>query len=83
MRDRTGETVGEDRDEVRPLLDLIMRNLGITEDEAFLFHLESWVYVHGIATMIATSYLNWDMEFISKTLTDVYEGLKYRYTGGK
>ena len=83
MRDRTGEVIGEDRDEVRPLLDLIMRNLGITEDEAFLFHLESWVYVHGIATMIATSYLDWDMEFISKTLTDVYEGLKYRYTGGK
>lgn len=59
-----------------------MKNLGLSEDEAFLFHLEMWIFVHGIATMTATSYLNWDIEFISMTLTDAYEGLKHRYTGG-
>lgn len=83
MRDRTGEKIEENREEIRPLLNIIMKNLGVSEDEAFLFHLETWVYVHGIATMIATSYLDWDMDFISKSLTDAYEGLKYRYTGGK
>lgn len=54
-----------------------------SEDEAYLFHLEMWLYVHGIATMIATSYLDWDDEFISRVLTDAYMGLKYRYTEGK
>lgn len=33
--------------------------------------------------MIATNYLDWDIEFISNALTDAFEGLKYRYTGGK
>ncbi len=83
MRDRTGENIEENREEIRPLLELIMKNLGISEDEAYLFHLELWLYVHGIATMIATNYLDWDIEFISKALTDAYEGLKYRYMEGK
>ncbi len=83
MRDRTGEAVVENREAVRPLLQLLMKNMGLSEEEAYLFHIEAWLYVHGIATMMATSYLNWDTEFISRALTDFYEGLKYRYTGGK
>ena len=83
MRDRTGEKIEENREEIRPMLNIIMKNLGISEDKACVFHLELWLYVHGIATMIATNYLDWDIEFISNALTDAFEGLKYRYTGGK
>lgn len=83
MRDRSGERIEEDREAIRPQLNIIMKNLGVSEDEANMFHLELWVYVHGIATMIATSYLNWDEDFVSRTLTDAFEGLKHRYTGGK
>ncbi len=82
MRDRTGEPLTEDRESVRPMLDLIMQNLGIDEDAAYRFHLELWIYVHGMATMIATAYLDWDMAFVSRALTDAYEGLKLRYIGG-
>ena len=82
MRDRTGERIDENRKEIRPILNVIMKNLGVSEDEAYLFHLEQWLYVHGIATMIAMNYLDWDTEFINKALTDSYEGLKYRYRGG-
>ncbi len=81
MRDRSGENIEENREELRPILQLLMDNLGLCEDEAFLFHLEQWVYVHGIATMLATNYLEWDIDFISKALTDAYLGFKYRYTG--
>lgn len=83
MRDRSSEKIEENKEEIRPLTQLIQQNLGISEDEAYLFHLEMWLYVHGIATMIATSYLDWDDEFISKVITDAYMGLKYRYTEGK
>lgn len=83
MRDRSREKIEENKEEIRPLMQLIQQNLGISEDEAYLFHLEMWLYVHGIATMIATSYLDWDDEFISRALTDAYMGLKYRYTEGK
>ena len=83
MRDRSREKIEKNKEEIRPLMQLIQQNLGISEDEAYLFHLEMWLYVHGIATMIATSYLDWDDEFISRVLTDAYMGLKYRYTEGK
>lgn len=83
MRDRSREKIEENKEEIRPLMQLIQQNLRISEDEAYLFHLEMWLYVHGIATMIATSYLDWDDEFISRVLTDAYMGLKYRYTEGK
>lgn len=79
MRDRTDEKIEENREEIRPILDLIIKNLGIDENEAYSFHLELWLYVHGIATMIATNYLEWDIEFIDKALTDAYQGLKNRY----
>ncbi len=80
MRDRTHEEIGENREELQPLIALIRRNSGLSEEEAYRFHLEMWLYVHGIAAMIATSYLNWDDAFISGALTDAYVGLKYRYS---
>lgn len=83
MRDRSGQKIEEDRESIRPLVDLIRKNLGIGEEEAYLFHLEMWVYVHGIATMVATSYLDWKDEFVSQVLTDAYVGLKYRYQEGR
>lgn len=79
MRDRSREIIGENLEEIRPLLDLIRKNTGLSEREAYLFHLEMWIYVHGIATMLATSYLEWDAEFISNTLTDSYQGLRHRF----
>ncbi len=75
MRDRSGERIEENREELAPLLAMLQANLGLSEEEAFLFHLEMWVYVHGIATMLATSYLEWDTQLISKMLTDIYTGL--------
>lgn len=79
MCDRSNENIAENRDDIRPLLQLIQKNLGISEDRAYMFHLEMWIYVHGIATMLATSYLNWDEEFVSRVITDAYNGLKRCY----
>lgn len=79
MRDRSQEAVTDGKEELRPLLKLIQESTGLSEEQAFLFHVEMWIYVHGIATMLVTNYLDWDMEFISRVLTDAYVGLKYRY----
>jgi len=83
MRDRSQENKKENKEEIKPLLDLIQQNLGLNEENAYLFHIEMWIYVHGIATMLATSYLEWDESFISKVITDGFEGMKTRYIGGK
>ena len=45
--------------------------------------MEMWACVHGIATMIATSYLDLGNEEISDMLTDVFLGLKMRYASKK
>ena len=55
---------------------------GKTRQQALLFHLENWVFVHGIAAMAATHYLDWSTEDVSRALTDMYEGLKYRFLKG-
>lgn len=80
MRNRSHESIEdkEDKEEKKHLLELIQQNLGISEEDAYLFHLEMWIYVHGIATMLATSYLELDEELISRVLTDGYEGMKNR-----
>ena len=81
MRDRSFEQISDGKSELKPLIEIIMKNTGLSEQEAYMLHLEMWVYVHGIATMIATSYLAWNWSTISQMLTDGYEGLKERYCG--
>ena len=44
-----------------------------------MFHIETWIYVHGIAAMIATGFLDWDMDFVSGAVTDCYMGLRERF----
>lgn len=78
MRDRTHEEKVAG-DELEALLGLIQKSMGLNRDDAYRFHLEMWIYVHGIATMIATAYLEWDMDFISAALTDAYQGLRLRF----
>lgn len=81
MRDRSREEQPESAEEVRPLIEMIRQNTGLSEEKAWLFHLELWMYVHGIATTLVTSYADWDLSLISQTLTDVYQGLKHRHCG--
>lgn len=80
MRDRTGEKISNNSEEIDSLIHMIKRNTGLSKEEAYLFHLEMWMYVHGIATMIATAYLEWDWNMISRMLTDAYQGMLKRYT---
>ena len=80
MRDRSQEAPSEgEREAIRPLLQVIMKNTGLSEERAYLLHAEMWIFVHGVASMLATSYLNWDMDFASRALTDAYQGLRARH----
>ena len=57
-------------------IDMIVEANGISRENAELMHLEMWACVHGIATMLATSYLALDWTLISRMLSDVYQGLR-------
>ena len=79
MRDRSHEQINDNPEEMNVLIELICRQVGIDRETAKLFYLEMWAYTHGIASMIATNYYDWDEELVSRALTDVYDGLKYKY----
>lgn len=79
MRDRSNEKIEDDKSSLNDIINIISSNLGISYDDAFNFHILMWLYAHGIATMIATSYLDWDWDTIDKMLTDAYVGMKNTY----
>lgn len=79
MRDRSKEVIKNKSTEMDMLVDIICKQVAITKEEALLFYLEMWAYVHGIAVMLVTGYLDWSEHLVSQALTDVYQGLKYKY----
>ena len=80
MRDRTGEELSPAVD-FKESVDMIAAANGFAREVAERFHLEMWATVHGIGTMLATSFLNLDEALISDMITDVYQGLLARYKG--
>ena len=82
MRDRSGEQIKENPEEMEALIGLIAKQVNIDKEAARFFYLEMWAYTHGIASMIATGFYEWDEPLASRALTDVYEGLKHRYKNG-
>lgn len=79
MRDRSAETIQSETDELKKIYNIAQKSTGLDETEIKLFHLEMWAYVHGIAVMTATGYLEIDNELISEMITDAFQGLKKRY----
>ena len=77
MRDRRGEELSPSPD-FQESVKLIMEANGIDEEKATLMHLEMWSCVHGIGTMLATSFLSLEDELISRMTSDVYHGVRSR-----
>ncbi len=77
MRDRKGEGLSPTPDFTESV-EMIMKANSVTREKAELMHLEMWACVHGIGTMLATSFLKLDSELISKMLSDVYQGITQR-----
>lgn len=79
MRDRTDDPNINDESEIKNVIEVICKQTGYSYDEARMFHLEQWTFVHGIATMIATLYLDWDMNTVSAMISNAYNGLRHVY----
>ena len=74
MRDRTGEPPQEEDSQTMQIIRIIMEQGKMSEQAARRFHGEMWIFVHGIATMMATGYLQPQEETVSAMLTDIYQG---------
>ena len=75
MRNRSKDKGGVEQNSFDGAIMTIMKNYGLYKDDAVTLHAEMWIFVHGIATMIATDYLDWDFETINRMITDSYKGL--------
>ena len=78
MRSRGGETDTPEARDWPEHIALAGSSAGLSGPEAELFHLEMWAVVHGVASMLATGYLDLDENTVSRILTDVYQGVKQR-----
>ena len=79
MRDRSAEDI-DDSAGMKPVIAEIQRASGLSAADAYMVHTEMWMFVHGIATMAATVYLDWNDPMIFQFLTDAYMGLKHRFS---
>ena len=79
MRDRTDEQTQVSGYDFDTAIKMIMEATGFNYDIAKKFHLEIYIFIHGIAAMIVTSYLDISDEVINDLLTDAYQGLLKLY----
>lgn len=80
MCDRMGAEKGEAED-FSAAVEMIMQANGISRETAQRMHFEMWCFVHGIGTMLATSFYTLDWETISQMTSDIYHGLQAVYVG--
>lgn len=79
MCDRSGAPIPESSSINSQMESMVRDNTGLGDTDAKLFHLEMWAYVHGIASMFATGFLDLEWGLVSKMLTDAYQGLKKQH----
>ena len=78
MRDRTEEDISLSPD-FEESVQLIMKANNVSENIAQLIHLEMWTCVHGIGTMLVTSFMPLEWELISQITSDVYHGIVLKH----
>ena len=77
MRNHQGEIISELATKFQREADRVVQ-CGVNGDIATVFHTHMWIYVHGIATMYATGFLNWDWDTVSELLTEEFFAIKAR-----
>ncbi len=75
LRPRKGEAQWE-KESLRPIVEKIASSTGLSFDSAMTLHVEMWSLVHGLATQVATGFLDWETETISELLTIAYRGIR-------
>ena len=80
MRDRTDET-DSPQFGLDEAIRMIMQDYGLHKDDSVKLHIEMWAFVHGIATMFATNFLDWEWQTVDDMVTDAFLGLSGRIKG--
>ena len=59
----------------------LMDRYGLDYDEAHYFHDQLWMHTHGIASMVATDFCQWDMDKVERMVEECHALLSRKYTG--
>jgi AcrR family transcriptional regulator len=79
MRDRSREVIADDAlDESRTIVAVIMQATGLSHEAAARLHRDLWIFVHGLAVMMATGFLPYDEDDASARLSEMYDALLMR-----
>ena len=57
----------------------LMNTYRTTHDEADMLHDQLWMHAHGIASMIATNFCDWNMEKVERMLADCRHTFMQKY----
>lgn len=60
-------------------IEALMDTYHISHEEADILHDQLWMHAHGIASMIATDFCDWDMEKVSMMLADCKRAFTEKY----
>ena len=77
MRDRSEEDISKQPpdDNLDYILTVLRQATGFEQTIAHQFHLQMWIYTHGLASMIATNYLDFTEEETSRLLKEAFIAL--------
>lgn len=80
MRDRSKERFQNEFNDFDANAGRLQQRYGMSFEEARELHLRMWLFVHGIASAIITSYLDFDEERIRSLLSTQMTGMRYIYS---
>ena len=60
-------------------IEKLMNTYHIAHDEADMLHDQLWMHAHGIASMIATNFCDWDLAKVERMLADCQHAFTQKY----
>lgn len=80
MRNRAGEKDNNSNTtaDFSEMKKVVSANYGLKADKAASLHTHMWIWVHGIASMYATGFLDWDFDTVSELLTEEFAAVSGR-----
>ena len=75
----SNSTEGADEIPLDDVIEIVQNATGYPYEAAKNFHFYSWIFVHGIASMIASGFIDWDEETVDKALTTEFVAIKEKF----
>ncbi len=85
MRDRVqeGSEAADDDENLDYVLEVLQQATHLNRDQALRFHQALWIFTHGLAVMVATHYIAYDPDLISRLLSDQFHAMCKQFSAAE